>query len=112
MEGEATSDQLKMEADANSALWLSLEAAKLDVTSQVSSAPPSARAANEKQQQLALEQTSQLSTFLVSLSDSLAQNVNFKSVRKMIAQNLIEFLFICVIVAYLIYYFSQISKVS
>jgi len=36
----------------------------------------------------------------------------FNLVRKMIAQNLVEFLIICVIITYLIYYFSQISKVS
>lgn len=45
-------------------------------------------------------------------SDIIYQYVNFNLVRKMIPQNLIELLLICVIVIYLIYYFSQISRVS
>lgn len=45
-------------------------------------------------------------------SDIIYQYVNLNSVRKMIPQNIIEFLLICVIVIYLIYYFSQISRVS
>lgn len=45
-------------------------------------------------------------------SDFILQYVNLNLVRKMIAQNQIELIFICVIITYLIYYFSQISRVS
>lgn len=40
------------------------------------------------------------------------QIANLSQVRELIAQHGLELLFICVIITYLAYYFSQISKVS
>lgn len=46
------------------------------------------------------------------VNDLLLQFVNLNVVRKMIAQNFVEFLMVCVIISYLIFYFCFISKVS
>lgn len=51
-------------------------------------------------------------SFINLINDFILQYVNLNIVRKMIAQNLIEILFICVIITYLVFYFSQISRVS
>ena len=42
----------------------------------------------------------------------LGQYVDLSLVRKVIAQNMAEIIVVCVILIYLVYYFSQISKVS
>lgn len=51
-------------------------------------------------------------SFINRINDFILQYVDLNLVRKMIAQNLIEILFICVIITYLVFYFSQISRVS
>lgn len=56
--------------------------------------------------------SSNSSSSLGLIGDFIRQHVNMHLVTKMIAQNLVEILFICVIVTYLVFYFSQISRVS